>query len=124
MTDQMPDTLYGYVLYFDGSVIRVLSEYNSAARVWDGVFSARAKPLSIIKFWNPPQGGKYTETWVDANKVIAVRTADEEISIAQPNLEVQRRADQQRREAQHAVQRGGRVTIGQEAIPHGAGRKR
>lgn len=120
----MPDTLYGYILYFDGSVMRALSEYNSAERVWEGVFSARAKPKSIIKFWNPPQGGKYTETWVDASKVIAVRTADEEISIAQPNLEVQRRADQHRREAQHAAQRGGRVTIGQEAIPHGAGRKR
>ena len=124
LTDKLPDTLFGYILYFDGSVMRALSDRNTAESVWEAVFSARAKPRSIIKFWNPPNGGKYTDIWVDATKVIAVRTADEEISIAQPNLELQRRADQQRREAQHAAQRGGRVTIGQTAVPHGAGRKR
>jgi hypothetical protein len=120
----MPDTLFGYILYFDGCVTRCLSEHNTPGKVWDYILEARASKQPVVRFWTPPQAGKYSEILVDAVRVIAIRTNEDEISISQPNLEEQRKADIRRQEARHSLQGGGRASMGQVAAPHGAGKKR
>lgn len=120
MTESIPDTVFGYILYFEGTVARCLSEHNSPESVWDAVFAARKSERPVIKFWNTPQNGKYTTFLVDATKVVAVRPTEEEISMVQPNLESRRRAEAQRLEAKmsRAVATTGQV------VPRGAGVKR
>jgi hypothetical protein len=121
---KVPDTLYVYLVFSGVGVQRVLSEFNTLEKVWDKVLSARRSKTPMI-FWAVPTGGKYgSRIMMDADMISAVRDAEEDAPLVQPNLMAQRQAQAERKADAQAVSRGGRVLMGQQAIPHGAGKKR
>lgn len=121
---KVPDTLYVYIVFSGVGVQRVLSECNTLEKVWDKVLSAR-RSKTPMTFWAIPTNGKYgSRIMMDADMISVVRDAEEEKAVVQPNLAAQRQAQVERREQARVVSRGGRVLMGQEAIPHGGNKKR
>ena len=110
MGDHVPDTLYGYVVYVEGSVLRVFSDLHTVDLVWEEILQARSG-FKWLKFWCPPTSGKFSCCIiVDPAKVVAVRYNDESM---QPNLAEQRLVEAHRRSSSQQVH--GRV--GQVAVP-------